>query len=117
MQWEYCQIRYLVRDITAEEEQHLQTAGFAGDVLHESDPVDGPLIIVRQGTLRLLSRPREESEAFTDLGAVVTRLGLEGWELVSHSHAGSNATLYFKRPLQASGTTEEGPNPLSDYRG
>lgn len=96
--WEYCQIVSFSSVVDEAELLELRAKGFKGEVSAEEN-IFGSTTIARAGTLRFFSQPRETREFFTDLAEVVTRLGLDGWELVSQAVSGGVTQLYFKRQL------------------
>lgn len=116
--WEYCRVTYLARDLTEEEERDLQSRDFPGTIAPEVDLLGTSRPTVRIGSIRFLSQPREDNEVFTDLGLALSRLGNDGWELVSHAVLGGNTDIFLKRSLPVeTGTAEQGSNPIGDYRG
>ncbi len=101
VQWEYCRITWLARQVTDNEIPSLRAKGFHGDFRSINDlfgEEDQTWALI--GELRYANRPRQEAEIFTELDGMLTRLGLEGWELVSVLGAG-DGELWFKRPVQA----------------
>lgn len=98
--WEYCNVMSFARDVTDEELQELKDGGFPGEVTTEDHPLGGETAVVRLGKLRYFKLPRETTETFTDLGKVLTQLGVDGWEMVNATGGmGGITNFYFKRQL------------------
>lgn len=51
------------------------------------------------GQLRYYVEATGTASTFTDLSVVLTRLGSEGWEMVSHAHMNADTSFFFKRPI------------------
>ena len=96
--WEYCFVIWAVRTL---EEVVPELAS-----LEENGKLaiarEGSSIFAKSGLLRVCGSS-EPVENITDLHDKMAELGLDGWELVSHtdliSHSGHQA-FYFKRPIE-----------------
>ena len=96
--WEYCQLNWLVRLATSKEEaEALSQLGYS---VQELD--DGYLI--KGGALGFLNPFQEFAVTISSLEQVVNELGLDGWELVSHTvvpvPVPGMEVYFFKRPIE-----------------
>jgi hypothetical protein len=109
-QWEYCLMSLLARAVDTDEQlQWAHNEGFAGEVLHETGRDGRPVKMARTGSLHYLSQPRDTIEYFGDAAPVIARLGLEGWEMISHTSQGGIMNAYFKRSLPTAPGNEYEP--------
>lgn len=101
VKWEYCAITWTVRKVSDEERVNVQDVVPAGS-FHEDD--DGTVFLrIAQIYFMNDSGDGEAKEQFTSLNAAMRKLGLDGWELVSHTESSrlpGSEMFYFKRPIE-----------------
>src|SRR5262245_54512893 len=98
--WEYCKIVNLSRPVTEEERQELEAQD-----LEFRFSVTGDTIAAHRGDLVFLQSDQLDQELeripVLNTGQKIAELGLEGWELVSHTmllHPVGAEVFYLKRP-------------------
>lgn len=87
VKWEYCRIIWIIHDVSEQEQATLRKQGFLKAFKLNEDIVTG-------GYLKFLGTEKEV-ERITDLGERIAQLGLEGWELVTHTPVISPANIEF----------------------
>jgi hypothetical protein len=90
----------MVRQITPEEATRLQSSSFEGSVL--TGEVTG-MTMSCIGYLQMLAAQGGRELVISDLGPAMAELGLDGWELVSHTTVSVPIPadmFYFKREIQ-----------------
>lgn len=98
--WEYCKLVWQTR-VTADKEE---VAALAQSDQTLTIQKVGQEYLVMGGALIFLNPfQSEDPEPILSLSSAIPQLGLEGWELVSHSVAAPPdgwETFYFKRPVE-----------------
>jgi hypothetical protein len=96
--WEYCRIDWMVRETSEHDTQDLEQGGLQPVVRSIGD---GETLVMLGNVYFLRTAERV---AITDLSSAITQLGLDGWELVSHTelqHPAQIEMFYFKRQIPA----------------
>lgn len=100
--WEYCCITWTTSTVSDDAKQEMQKSGFEG-TFYKEDNGDNTVTSGFLLFLKATDSP-QEFKPITGLSSNLARLGIEGWELVSHTETRQLGTIqetyYLKRQIQ-----------------